>query len=852
MPRLGRTREDRFQRHELDALPAALVELDDALVVRRANRAAAALVGVPAGEIEGAAFAGLVAPEGRERADACLRALLCRSGPGAFDLDLVRTGERSAPGAGRGAVLPVRIKAALGPRRGHVALVLALEDRSVATSDVPVRTPLDALPAAVVSVDAHGRVLAANPAAHALLGAAPGSLVGGPLDRVLPEGLGEGGLRHALRADGTTLPVDVSVHARDRSEEPGAQAVLVDASERVDAGSAAERRARRLEELAALGESALAGVTPPELLERTAAMVAAALEVELAAVLEVVPWQRRLAVRGTVGWPAPPTGGTGIAIDGSFAGAALTSGRPLTFDAATDADALPGLARLRAHGVVAGLAVAVGGPASPFAVVVAAARTPRRFDGAEAAFVQAVGDVLAHAVRRARSTTRLRHAVSHDPLTGLPGRALLLERARRHEHVALLALDLDGFGAVNDLRGHEVGDEILCDIAERLGTAVRPGDTVARSGADEFVVLLKDVRTSAEAVAVVDRVRAAFAVPIAGARGAHHLTASIGVAVGAGGRHADALLRDAGTALARARRRGGMRTEVFDGELRRRRERRLRLSAELRAVVQRDELAVHFHPVVDLTDGGVAGFEALARWPRPADEAVAPREFLALAAEAGLLAELGAGVLRRATRHGACWHARLGGTLSYGLSVNVAARQVCDGSIVAAVQDALAASCLAPERLALELTEPGPLAEDPAAIATIEQLRGLGVRIVLDHFGTGWSSPAHLRRLPVDVVKIDRVFVEGLAGDAASRAMVAAVLALAAAVGAEVVAEGVETEAQRAALGELGCRYAQGHLFARDLTAGEADALVCAQRLVPAGADSGPRRAGAARSMRPA
>jgi diguanylate cyclase (GGDEF)-like protein len=837
VPRLGRTHEDRFQRHELDTLPSALVELDDALVVLRANRAAAALVGVPAGELEGAAFAGLVAPEGREGADACLRVLLRRSGPGSFDLDLVRARDRE-DGAGGAASLPVRVKVGAGGRRGDAALVLALEGRPAppATNPAPVpeATPLDELPVAVMTVDPRGRIQAANPAAEVLLRVAPGALLGRPLDGVLPEGLGAGGLRHALRADDTTVPVDVSVRARDTPGGPGAQAVLVDASERLDATDALERRARRHDELAALGECALAGVTPPELLERAAGVLATGLEAELAAVLEVVPWQRRLAIRATVGWPAPPAGGGDLAVDGSFAGAALTAGRPITFDASTPEDEVPGLARLRAHGVAAGLAVAVGGPAAPFAVLVAAARSPRRFDGPEVAFVRDVGDVLAHAVRRARSTARLRHAVSHDALTGLPNRASLLERARRREHLGLLALDLDGFGTVNDLRGHDAGDELLCEVAERLGAAVRPGDTVARSGADEFLVLLQDVRTADEALAVVERVREAFATPFAGAAGVHHLTTSIGVAVGDGGRHADALLRDAGTALARARRCGGARAEVFDGELRRRRERRLQLAGELRAAVRRDELAVHFHPVVDLNAGEVAGFEALARWPRPAGGDVAPSEFLALAGEAGLLGDLGAAVLRRAARHGACWHARVGGTLSYGLSVNVAARQVCDGSILPAVREALSGSSLAPERLAVELTEPGPLADDPAAIATVERLRALGVRIVLDHFGTGWSSPAHLRRLPVDVVKVDRCFVDGLAGDAASRAIVAAVLAMAAAAGAEVVAAGVETEEQRIILTELGCRYAQGHLFARDLTAGEADALVRAEQLVPA------------------
>ena len=195
MPRLARTREDRFQRHELDALPSALVELDDALVVRRANRAAAALLGVPAGEMEGAAFAGLVAPEGRERADAFLRAQLCRSGPGSFDLDLVRSRDRDAGGA---TTVSVRVKAGVGGRRGDAALVLALEGGPDPSAPAP--ATLDALPVAVLSVDGRGRVRAANAAADALLGVEPGSLLGRPLDGVLPEGLGAGGLRHALRA----------------------------------------------------------------------------------------------------------------------------------------------------------------------------------------------------------------------------------------------------------------------------------------------------------------------------------------------------------------------------------------------------------------------------------------------------------------------------------------------------------------------------------------------------------------------------------------------------------------------------------------------------------------------------
>ena len=410
VPRLGRTHEDRFQRHELDTLPSALVELDEALVVLRANRAAAALVGVPAGELEGAAFAGLVAPEGRERADACLRALLCRSGPGSFDLDLVRARDREA-GAGAAPTLPVRVKVGAGGRRGDAALVLALEGRPAPWASDPAPwpepTPLDELPVAVLTVDARGRIQAANPAAEALLGAAPGALLGRPLDGVLPEGLGAGGLRHALRADGTTVPVDVSVHPRDTPDGPGAQAVLVDASERLDATGALERRARRQDELAALAECALAGVTPPELLERAAGVLAAGLEAELAAVLEVVPWQRRLAIRGTVGWPAPPTGGGRPRHRRLLRRRRADRRAPAHLRRVDAGRRLPGLARLRAHGVAAGLAVAVGGPAAPFAVLVAAARSPRRFDAPRGRL-------------RARRRRRARPRGAPGPLDGAP------------------------------------------------------------------------------------------------------------------------------------------------------------------------------------------------------------------------------------------------------------------------------------------------------------------------------------------------------------------------------------------------------------------------------------------------
>ncbi|HSD76313.1 MAG TPA: EAL domain-containing protein, partial [Solirubrobacteraceae bacterium] len=275
--------------------------------------------------------------------------------------------------------------------------------------------------------------------------------------------------------------------------------------------------------------------------------------------------------------------------------------------------------------------------------------------------------------------------------------------------------------------------------------------------------------------------------------------------------------------------RGRARYELFDRRLHRALMRRLRLGAELRSAVGRGEVGVHFQPVVELAGGRIASFEALARWRRPGGT-VGPAEFIPIAEETGLVVALGAAVLERAARHAASWQQRFGLDGAVGVSVNLSPRQLAEPDVVGTVDRVLRDTGLAPDRLALELTETALLGDIEGALARIHALRDLGVRIVLDDFGTGYSSLSHLKRLPIDSVKVDRLFVEAIARDAGSRAIVAAVLSMAEGFGATVVAEGVEDREQLGYVTAVGCHYGQGHHFARDLTPGEAEVLLRAQQ----------------------
>ena len=440
---------------------------------------------------------------------------------------------------------------------------------------------------------------------------------------------------------------------------------------------------------------------------------------------------------------------------------------------------------------------------------------------------------------------RLTHMALHDPLTGLPNRALLRERlehalerasgggARGDVLVAVLMVDLDDFKVVNDSLGHGLGDRLLVGAAKRLAGCLRPGDTVARLGGDEFVVLLEDVRDPADAVAVADRIGEGLEETFE--LGGHGLavTASVGISLSCPGDRRDPflraedLLRDADVAMYASKKGGKGRHRVFDPGMGEKARERLRLETDLRRALERGEFVVHYQPKVALDTGEVEGFEALVRWEHPKLGLLPPGGFVPLAEETGLIVPLGMWVLEEACS----WVAKrragvLGGSAPPTVSVNLSPRQFRDPGLVGEVGRVLRRTGLEAEVLTLEITE-GVVADDvDAAVSRLGELKALGVRLAVDDFGTGYSSMNYLRRFPVDVLKIDRSFVAGLGEDPEAEAIVGAVRELARALGLGVVAEGVETAEQLEKLrgmgdGRVSGDLAQGYHFARPLPAEE-------------------------------
>jgi len=405
----------------------------------------------------------------------------------------------------------------------------------------------------------------------------------------------------------------------------------------------------------------------------------------------------------------------------------------------------------------------------------------------------------------------------HDPLTRLPNRALLLDRlghaldrmARTAGSVAVLFIDLDRFKSVNDTRGHETGDALLAAAARRLEDTVRTGDTVARLGGDEFVVITEAADGDSRAGALADRIVEVFTQPLTA--GEEHVIVGASVGVVATGPNEgltpERLLREADTAMYRAKAAGRGRSELFDDRMREEVADRLQLARELHRALPRGELRLVYQPMVSLSDGQVVACEALLRWHHPERGVVPPAAFVPLAEQNGLILPIGEWVLEQASRQGAEWR-RAGRDLT--VSVNISPTQLAQADFADRVDAILRRVGLPAQCLCLELVE-ATVARQPARIGeTLRELRSRGVRIALDDFGKGATSLAHFRALPLDVVKIDRTFISGLRDGKVSRAIVAALVSLADGLGITVVAEGVEGEDQAAELRGLGCGLVQG------------------------------------------
>jgi diguanylate cyclase (GGDEF)-like protein len=432
--------------------------------------------------------------------------------------------------------------------------------------------------------------------------------------------------------------------------------------------------------------------------------------------------------------------------------------------------------------------------------------------------------------QHARSQARLAHQATHDELTGLPNRLFLQEHLGRvlgqqrgeSSPVAVLFLDIDRFKLVNDTMGHSTGDDLLVAVAERLQRNVRSTDLVGRIGGDEFAVIVHGVRDEPHAMEAAERTRLALHTPFT-VRGAEiPVSASVGVALyqpEGGIAQAEAMLRDADTAMYQAKDRGGDTVVCFDGSMRERVAERLFLERELRQALARNQLSVHYQPKVRLSDQRVVGMEALLRWTHPTLGFVPPDEFIPIAEDTGMIVDLGAWVLDQACAELARVAAELARPDQMSVSVNLSVRQLRDGSMIDHVARALLRHGIAPGALCLELTESMLMADVDHLTRHLAALRNCGVRISIDDFGTGYSSLAYLRRLPIDEVKIDRSFVWDLDDEGPGASMVSAVVAIAGSLDIATCAEGVETQAQLDQLTELGCAEGQGYLFSRPVPA---------------------------------
>ena len=463
---------------------------------------------------------------------------------------------------------------------------------------------------------------------------------------------------------------------------------------------------------------------------------------------------------------------------------------------------------------------------------VASAEPGREYGARDQQVLLSLAEHASLALNHARAVEEAVHEALHDSLTGLPNRSLFLDRmrhalaraARDSEPVAVLFCDLDGFKTVNDSLGHRTGDRLLVMVAERLAERLRPGDTIARLGGDEFAVLLEELREPGDAARAAQRLLDALEAPFELRGREFYLSASIGIAAGRG--DAETLLRDADLAMYRAKSRGKGRYAVYEPGMHTAIVERLELEVDLKRALEREELAVVYQPIFGLVSGSVTGVEALVRWHHPTRGIVMPESFVPLAEESGLIGELGRWVLRKACHQGALWRAKYPGHPGLGIGVNISGVQLREPGLVQEVSDALAESQLDATGLTLEITETALMESFDEAIEEVDELKALGVDLAIDDFGTGYSSLRYLRRLPLDVMKIEKSFVDGIGRPDEEPALLRAIVDLANIFGLRVVAEGIERPEQRERLLELGCELGQGHLLAEPLDAASTDALL--------------------------
>ena len=529
---------------------------------------------------------------------------------------------------------------------------------------------------------------------------------------------------------------------------------------------------------------------------------------------------------GLVGWRA--------GLDKGISGEVLRTGQPVAVE---DYEAWSG----RSPETNVHLGPIIGAPLRSAGRVIgvlglSAGETSRRWSERDVEAVTSFARLASIGLDNARLVDVAQRGALYDPTTGLPNRELLADRIAHalagHRSgdpvsIAVILLDLDRFKVINETLGHAAGDRLLVAVGQRLLNSLRPGDTVARFGGDEFALVLDPVADPEEAHRIAKRIGAELHAPFPLNGREWFLSASLGIALAQPGRGTpDELLREAEIAMVRAKSDSARRQFIFEPSMSDQTLDRLDLENDLRGALERGELRIHYQPIVSLGEGQVVGFEALVRWQHPKRGLVPPLAFIPLAEETGLIVPLGRWVLGEACAQAERWNrGRPDDTPPVFVSVNLSARQFTKGDLVDDVGSTLQRCALEADALELEITESVLMDQSEAGIRALRDLRGLGVRLVLDDFGTGYSSLSYLKHLPLDTIKIDRSFVAGIDG-AADRSIVDAVIALAHGLGIAVVAEGIETESQLDRLRDLGCDYGQGYLISRPVPAERTAALL--------------------------
>lgn len=631
--------------------------------------------------------------------------------------------------------------------------------------------------------------------------------------------------------------IDVEIAVRHQAEDGYLVLTTRDARERKRAERKLKRQAEQQSVVADLGARALEGGELPDLVQMAASEIRRVLGADFVGLHQHVPEREAFVLFGGVGLESFRRNGAAIAAPGSWLEHVRASKRTqIVSDWKHDA-AFSETAYFQSSGIASGIGVPVLAPERPFGVLSVQAGRPGQFNYDDGVFLQAVANVLAAAIARRESDAAIRHQALHDAITGLPNRTLFEDRltrvlatARRHHRsLAVLFLDLDNFKRVNDSLGHAVGDQVLQAVARRMSACLRAEDTLARFGGDEFVIVMPEIKGEEDWAYVVDRIGRALAQPLE-MEGRQIVTSvSVGVAIGGAldpAKDAHALVRDADLAMYAAKQRGPGKCEVFEKGMYDTAVQRLDLIGDLHRALERDEFRVYFQPIVSLRDHRIVGLEALVRWEHPRHGLLLPASFLALAEETGLMIALGRWVLGQSCRELARWQRSSAANREMYVSVNLSTQEIHASDLVSSVQNALVETSIPPETLVLEITEGVLLSTEDEALERLHELRALGVKLAVDDFGTGYSALSYLQRLPINILKIDKAFIDRLDVDEDQERLLNGIIKLAHDVNLATVAEGIETQEQADALKRLQAELGQGFHYSRPAPSAEIDQLL--------------------------